>query len=74
MGGDDYVLLMNTKHTDAHKAAHDLNDQVSILKQAVIGLLMIYEEAADRADLSNSFKVDHKIMILAARNLVTPNV
>ena len=42
--------------------------------QAVIGLLMIYEEAADRADLSNSFKVDHKIMILAARNLVTPNV
>lgn len=33
MGGDDYVITSNSKHTDAHKAAHDLDEQVTRLRE-----------------------------------------
>lgn len=32
MGGDDYVITKNSKHADAHKAAHDLDEQVTRLR------------------------------------------
>ena len=76
MGGDDYVILMHTKHTDAHKAAHDLNDQVGSLKQAVIRLIEIYEEAergTERGGDQGSMLCEHRTVIAAARSLVTPN-
>jgi len=36
MGGDDYVITSNSKHTDAHKAAHDLDEQVTQLRALVV--------------------------------------
>lgn len=39
MGGDDYVITSNSKHTDAHKAAHDLDEQVTRLRGVLLWLL-----------------------------------
>lgn len=36
MGGDDYVITKNSKHTDAHAAAHDLDAQVTDLRTMAI--------------------------------------
>jgi hypothetical protein len=77
MGGDDYVILINTRHTDAHKAASDLNDQVSSLKQAVIRLIEIYEEAERRTECGGdqgAMLKEHRYVIAVARSMVTANV
>lgn len=36
MGGDDYVITKNSKQGDAHKAGHDLDEQVTELRALVV--------------------------------------
>ena len=38
MGGDDYIICRNSRYSDAHQAAHDLDDQVDAHKKRVAEL------------------------------------
>lgn len=73
MQSDDYVILINTKHTNAHKAAHELNDKVTSLKSAVIRLIEIYVEAPRETKSGGDHRVmlhEHRSVIAAAQSLV----
>ena len=41
MGPDDYVICRNTKATDAHEAAHELDNQVDALRVALRNILEV---------------------------------
>lgn len=73
MGGDDYVILINTKYSRPYEAALDLNDQVTSLKQAVIRLVEIYEEAYQEQNNGDrgAMLIEHIDVIAAARSLVS---
>jgi hypothetical protein len=76
MDNQNYVILKNTRNTDAHKAAHDLNDKVTSLKTAVIRLIEIYEEAERETECGGdqgAMLLEHRTVIAAARSLVTPS-
>ena len=45
MGGDDYITCRNTKSTDAHQAAHELDDQVDTLHAALQRVLDVSRTA-----------------------------
>lgn len=73
MNNDNYVILTNTRHSEPIMAAHDLDDQVSSLKQAVIRLIEIYDEVERGGDRSAMLR-DHESVISAARSLVADNI
>lgn len=43
MSGDDYVITSNSKHTDAHKAADDLDEQVTQLRALLVLINQEYD-------------------------------
>ena len=45
MGGDDHITCRNTKSTDAHQAAHELDDQVDTLHAALQRVLDVSRTA-----------------------------
>ena len=59
MGPDDYVICRNTKATDAHEAARDLDTQVDTLREALRGILEVSRTALLSPSEPPSMEIPH---------------